>query len=216
MNDVGIDEDSDRADIEVAVAEQIAALSEAEATPNEFEPPGRPFDLGEIDFGSSAWMSCLTEVQGWLRLPEELTLESPEQFVTRLAVSLGFEEPAEGIDQSSAQARLSMAGLDRLNVRLQRALHEQSEFLADLETEGSNLSAATGRWLEAWEDDDPGEEPGAGPVSAKAQTWPINEFSSRASRGRLNLSPSYQRGDVWPTSDAQMLIESILRGITFQ
>jgi hypothetical protein len=30
---------------------------------------------------------------------------------------------------------------------------------------------------------------------------------------RLNLTPSYQRGDVWRTGDRQALIESILRGI---
>ena len=29
----------------------------------------------------------------------------------------------------------------------------------------------------------------------------------------LNLSPSYQRADVWPTSSWQLLVESILRGI---
>ena len=39
--------------------------------------------------------------------------------------------------------------------------------------------------------------------------------SSWATRrtGELSLSPSYQRADVWPTTTAQQLIESILRGI---
>lgn len=214
MSDSRVEDDGDqRADMETVVAEQIAALSEAETAPSEFEPPGRTFHPSEVDFESSGWMSCLAEVQGWLRLPEELTLDSPEHFVGRLIAALGFDDPAHGVDDALSNPRLTDAGLDRLTLRLQRALQQQDAFLADLETEGSTLSSATARWLEGWEEEDLTEEPGSGPVSAKARTWPINEFSSRATRGRLNLSPSYQRGEVWPTSDAQMLIESILRGI---
>ena len=80
------------------------------------------------------------------------------------------------------------------------------------EADGASRASATGLWRERWEEESDDQE-GSDPVSAKADTWPINEFSDRARKGRLNLSPSYQRGDVWPTSDAQLLIESILRGI---
>jgi len=51
------------------------------------------------------------------------------------------------------------------------------------------------------------------PVSAKADTWRIEQFVVEARDGKLNLAPSYQRGDVWGTSSRQLLIESILRGI---
>ena len=46
-----------------------------------------------------------------------------------------------------------------------------------------------------------------------ANTWPVSEFVGYAEDGELSLSPSYQRADVWPTTTAQQLIESILRGI---
>ena len=75
-------------------------------------------------------------------------------------------------------------------------------------------AAATTRWEEAWEEEDAiVQEVSPEPVSAKALTLPIVQFGDRAAKGKLNLSPSYQRGDVWPTSDAQLLMESILRGI---
>src|SRR5690606_26217464 len=36
---------------------------------------------------------------------------------------------------------------------------------------------------------------------------------SELTNSDLNLTPSYQRGDVWTTNDRQALIESVLRGI---
>jgi hypothetical protein len=46
-------------------------------------------------------------------------------------------------------------------------------------------------------------------VTAKADVWHIFQLTKK----KLNLAPSYQRGDVWRTGDRQALIESILRGI---
>jgi hypothetical protein len=205
-------EDEERSEIEYGIAEQIVLLSQASEAPTEFEAAGRVFDVDEVDFGSAAWMTCLAEVQGWLRLPEDLTLDDQHRYLETLALGLGFDKVDSGVESIEGRPRLTAAGLDRLSGRLQRAQQLQAEFVADLGAEGGSRASATGRWLEAWEDDVE-EEVGSGPVSARAQTWPINEFSDRASRNRLNLSPSYQRGDVWPMSDAQMLIESILRGI---
>lgn len=203
-----------RTEIESAIAEQIVVLSEASEAPTEFEPVGRAIDPAEVDFSSAGWMAALAEVQGWLRLPEELKLENESGFLEALADGLGCEDRDSAVRSVDGRPRLNPGALDRLSVRLQRAVRLQGTFLEDLEADGATLESATGRWRDAWEDEsDDEEEEGGEPVSAKAETWPINEFSDRAMRGKLNLSPSYQRGDVWPTSDSQMLIESILRGI---
>jgi hypothetical protein len=204
--------DEHRTDIEDAIAEHIAQLSEASDTPSEFEPPGRALPVAEIEFRSAAWLTALAEVQGWLRLPEQLELTSEDEFLRTLVLGLEFDREDEGVEQFDGRPRLTTQGLDRLNARLQRAARFQTEFQADLEADGASRASATGLWRERWEEDSDDEE-GGDPVSAKADTWPINDFSDRARKGRLNLSPSYQRGDVWPTSDAQLLIESILRGI---
>ena len=47
------------------------------------------------------------------------------------------------------------------------------------------------------------------PVAAKADVWPIYQLTKKSP----NLTPSYQRGDVWKISERQSLIESILRGV---
>jgi hypothetical protein len=215
MSDAATDMEQDaedRAEAEGAIAEQIVALSQATETPTEFEPTGRTFDLDDVDFSSPTWITCLADVQGWLRLPQELSLDDENQFLGTLAQGLEFEELDDAIESANGRPRLTALALDRLNARLQRAVQLQEAFDADSETDGSSRASATSRWIDAW-DEVIDEEEGTEPVSAKATTWPINEFSDRASRNKLNLSPSYQRGDVWPTSDAQMLIESILRGI---
>jgi hypothetical protein len=210
--DLPVETEDERAAREEAVAELIAHLSEMADTPAEFKPPGSSLRPDEIDFATHQWMAALAAVQGWLRLPEPLTLDDPKVFVSTLLRGLGYEEDILGLDADDPR-RLSDAGLDRLRQRLELASHLQQTFLEHLEAEGGTVASATGQWVEAWEEEPELEEQSTGPVSAKAETWPINEFTARAIRGRLNLSPSYQRGEVWPIKDSQMLIESILRGI---
>jgi hypothetical protein len=204
--------DDERKALEWGVAEHLAALSEASEAPDEFEPAGVTFAPSEVDFTANAWMTSLAEVQGWLRLDYQLDLVDPLDFATTLVRNLGFDELPEALDDASSVPKLSLVALERLRERAERGLRLQQVFTEELEAEAGSQTSATARWLEAWEDE-PEEEESTGPVSAKALTWPINEFSDRAVRKRLNLSPSYQRGDVWPTADSQMLIESILRGI---
>lgn len=217
MSDLTVQRDEgtgeERADAENTIAEHIVELSLTDQTPTDFEPVGRSFGRADVDFGSPAWMACLAQVQGWLRLPEDLVLDDDERFLATLARGLGPEDAGDLLERSDGHTRLSSAGLDALNVRLERAVGRQADFIADVESESSTRASATGRWREAWDEESDAEE-GSDPVSAKAKTFSISEFSDMATRrGRLNLSPSYQRGDVWPTSDAQMLVESILRGI---
>jgi Protein of unknown function DUF262 len=206
-------DEEERSDAEAAIAEQIVLLSFASDSPTEFEPTGRAFDQSDLDFSSSGWLSSLIEVQGWLHLTEQLAGKDEGELLRSLARGLGLDDAAAAaVETVDRRPQLTAAGLERLSGQLQRAVQLQGEFQADLEADGGSRESATGRWRENWEDE-VGEEEGTEPVSARAATWPINEFSSKAKRGRLELSPSYQRGDVWPTNDAQMLIESILRGI---
>ena len=145
-------EDEEQSEVELGIAEQIVLLSQASEAPTEFEPPGRVFDQDEVDFGSPAWMPCLAAVQGWLRLPDELTLDDQHRFLEALARGLGFDDVDAAVESIAGRPRLTAAGLDRMSGRLQRALRLQGEFLADLEADGGSQASATGRWREAWDD----------------------------------------------------------------
>jgi hypothetical protein len=107
--------------------------------------------------------------------------------------------------------------LERLAERLDRAVTLQQRFRESVEgtTEGrATLTTATQEWIDAWDEFE--EEEAAevgGPIKAAADVWNIVDFVQRATDGELELSPPYQRADVWPTSDAQILIESVVRGI---
>ena len=130
-------EGEEQSEIELAIAEQIVILSQASEAPTEFEATGRAFDQNEVDFGSSASIACLAEVQGWLRLSGNITLVDQHQFLETLALGLGFDDAGGAVESIEGQHHLTPAGLDRLNVRLQRAVQLQGEFLAGLEAEGA-------------------------------------------------------------------------------
>lgn len=197
-------------DLEAAIAEALSDLSQVDRAPRGVRIT-RPFGPDEVAWTSAAWIGALQEVQGWLRLPSELDVSSPQDFVSSLEVALA--PPGVTAPALSASDHLSSDGLLRLRERCTRAVELQKQYLEDLEDDSSSGSAEQ-HWLVGWEDAE--EDPdllAAGPVSASAGTWSIIDFADRASTKKLNLSPSYQRGDVWPTPDAQILIESILRGI---
>lgn len=196
--------------LQVDIAERIAAISELADTPDEFEHVGGSFSASEVDFTTSAWMDRLADVQGWLRLGDELPDASPNIFVQTLATALGFEQEGEGIGKSDGLTpHLNAAGLGRLFERVDQASRIQQVFFELLGDTG-NRKAASDAWKEAWDDEpEPDEAEPLKPVSATTEVWPIYQFTHK----KLNLTPSYQRGDVWTTSARQMLIESVLRGI---
>lgn len=205
---------ADRSDLEWAIAELLSILSQATDVPTEIDPSASAFSASGVDFSTSSWIVSLVSVSGWLRFGEPLRLNSTSQFVTTLVRGLGFDSLTESTESSADGTRLSEVGLDRLRERCERAAQLQCEFVEALEADGGTIASATGIWKEAWEvAPEEEEEESSGPVTAKAQIWPIQEFGDKAEEGKLNLSPSYQRGDVWPLTDSQMLIESILRGI---
>lgn len=196
------------------VADILSALSMVIDSPTEFDYIAAPFEPIDVDFESDLWMARLTDVQGWLRFDENLPNDNAENFLNVLSRLLGFRESVDAIDTSLNYPTLSVAALDRLREHAERAARLQRIFLEELESEGGNPDSATRAWVAAWEDEgDLTEEVPAEPVSAKADTWRITEFVAQAQAKKLNLAPSYQRGDVWRTGARQVLIESILRGI---
>ncbi|KRC37588.1 hypothetical protein ASE15_05680 [Oerskovia sp. Root22] len=193
-------------EVEQNVADYLARLSEPGAVPENFGEPTLPFSAEDVRFDDGSWRQRLLDVQYWLNLSTSIDDTNPDTFGHTLSEGLGLGDDAANLDLFSA-----------LEQRLEKALALRDEFRATMEeaVEGTaTLTSASLAWVDAWEDeeDDEGAEQ-SGPIDAEASTWPIASFVGYASDDELNLSPSYQRADVWPTGDAQKLIESIVRGI---
>lgn len=195
--------------LQADIADRLSAISEQSDTPDEFGHVGGSFSASEVDFTSSVWMDRLADVQGWLRLGTDLPDSGAEAFVRTLASTLGFDPVGEGVEESDGDARLNAAALGRLFERADQASRIQQVFVEQFGETGSR-KAASDAWKEAWDDEpEPDEAELLEPVSATTEVWPIYQFTHK----KLNLTPSYQRGDVWTTSARQTLIESVLRGI---
>jgi hypothetical protein len=193
------------------IAERISRLSANSESPSGVSVAPLVIPTESVDFETGGWRACLASIQGWLHLPRELDEASPEAFDVSLAEGLGMEQSDSG---DGAQDLALMA---RLAQRLERAVSLREAFLAAMESAAEGAAtrdSATQAWSIEWDEvvEEEDSEVG-GPIHAFAGTWPIVEFSQYAKDRELNLSPSYQRADVWDTSVAQMLIESVLRGI---
>jgi hypothetical protein len=197
--------DEERTDLEINIAENIAALSVSSETPTGVALASEQVGVDDVQFADGAWMTHLSSVQGWLRFPIDLENKSVDAFTA----SLGEALRVSSTDMEVVMPRL----LDRLEkaVELRRTFLERLEAAAEGD---STLSTATRQWLADWDDvDEEGVAEQGGPIHAEADTWPITQFVQYANDQELELSPSYQRAEVWPNSDSQMLIESVLRGI---
>lgn len=201
------EQDHARVPLRLSIATSLASLVATEQRP-EGVAAAASFDPSDIDFDSDGWIDYLERVQDWLRLEQRI-----EPFLSTTAVlrdlfaTLSRDGLTGNVEPNGTT--LTAQGLEQLVDRLDRAVALRDTFVADLEEH--TVRAASERWLEAW--DDATDVPSSEPIRAKADTWPILTFVGRATRGQLDLNPTYQRGDVWPTKDAQLLIESILRGI---
>jgi hypothetical protein len=200
---------ADLSEVEQNIAEAIAELASDGATPLTVDISQPPPSYGTtISLDDGSWRTPLAAVQGWLHLPASIDETDGRSFDESLGQVLGISGTAE-----TPAAEL----FERLQERLERAVAHRQAFLDAIETdaEGSaTLESASVAWEAAWEEIDESEEAEtSGPISAKATTWPIAQFRQYAMDGDMDLSPSYQRADVWPTVDAQLLIESVLRGI---
>ena len=203
------DEEDPRGLLLESLAEGLATLSEASDTPDGVPPLSSMFSSDDVDFASDAWMNQLAEIQGWLSLSEDLPLTGGEPFLQALIAELKLE-PTDLLAPGDAYPPLSLRALERLNERVEAAARLQVNFLEELEAKGTSRATATQSWADAWAEIDASEEAvSPEPVTAKAAVWPIFQLTKKAP----NLTPSYQRGDVWGNGDRQSLMESILRGV---
>ncbi len=171
------------------------------------------FSRDDVDFTTDGWTHRLSDVQGWLAFDGgDLPSESYGDFIEALADELGGVETADAFEVGSGTKQLSPPrSVEKLHHRVETAVRLQQKFVEDIDTTGLSRADATNSWSEAWaeEEDAVAETDSLKPVSAKAAVWYILQLTKK----KLNLTPSYQRGDVWRTGDRQALIESILRGI---
>lgn len=202
-------EDDPRAHLHDRIAELFAELSEATDYPDGV-PACAQFSSNDVAFESGEWINRLFEIQGWLNLDQDLPDSDPSQILTALTAALGFDPATSGVETVHGAARLTEMALERLSERVELAANLQQKFLAEVDGEGGSIESATANWAEAWSTEvDTSDLTAHEPVTAKADVWHIFQLTKK----KLNLAPSYQRGDVWRTSDRQALIESVLRGI---
>lgn len=190
------------------IAEGLAALSEASETPTNVTAPTWVFSGSDVDFKNDSWVPHLVEVQGWLNFSRLLPTDSPRMLLETLVGELGLDSAAE-VHVEGDKTCLTPAAWERFEERVDVASRLQRQFL-DQRGDGISRSEASINWQDGWDQEELDNEPTSSePVTAKAVVWDIDQLS----RKKLNLTPTYQRGDVWNTRDRQALIESILRGI---
>lgn len=203
------DEEDPRVQLLESLANGLATLSEASDTPNGVAPVSSMFSSLDVDFASDAWTNQIAEIQGWLCLSDDLPLTGGEPFLQALIAELELD-PTDLLAPGTASPPLTVRALERLNERVDTACRLQADFLEELETKGTSRATATQSWADAWAELDASEDAvSPEPVTAKAAVWPIFQLTKKPP----NLTPSYQRGDVWRNGDRQSLMESILRGV---
>ena len=203
------DEEDPRVQLLESLADGMATLSEASDTPGGVPAVSSMFSSGDVDFASDAWMNQLAQIQGWLSLSDDLPLTGGEPFLRSLIAEFELDD-TDLLASGTAYPPLSLRALERINERVDIAGRLQADFLEELETKGTSPASATQSWADAWAEIDASEEAVTPePVTAKADVWPIFQLTKKPP----NLTPSYQRGDVWRNGDRQSLMESILRGV---
>jgi len=211
-DDVESIEDEELQALKDRIADALATLSQSRELPQGRESAPEPFEAEDVSLDSDGWLLSLLQVQDWLFLDDvidgEATVVDASTASSALFLLLG-EDAAECVEIDE-YAKITSEGCGALTERLDTAIYLQARYQDDRET--LDRQAATERWEEGW-----GEALAIGseasPVSATTGLWPIKTFADRATDRRLVLNPSYQRGDVWPTTHCQELIISILRGI---
>lgn len=199
----------EQSEIEESLAGYLSELSSLKQTPLGVEPSSERYSKADLLEDASLWREALSSIQGWLNFNDNILDESIEAFDQSLACELG-------VAQESSTPELFFTAL---SARLEIAVDYAAKYVEELEgeTEGeSTRETASTAWVARWEEfisELEVEVDADGPIIASADTWPIQQFVQYASDDSLNLSPSYQRADVWPTPDAQTLISSVLRGI---
>jgi hypothetical protein len=198
----------DLTELEDNIADAVIELASPGPAPRGVDTSrAADLDRSAVAFEMGTWRNALAAVQGWLHLSGALDESNAEAFDRSLAEMLGLADTGAQPDEL----------FGRLQERLDRAVSYKNAFVDDLENESegsATLETASANWVAWWDDaDDTEEAETGGPIMAQSDVWPISQFRQYAVDGDMDLNPSYQRGDVWPTADAQLLIESVLRGI---
>lgn len=190
-------------------SEAVAILSQTQVSPDGYDNPSSPLDPEDVNFSDAgSWITSLLKIQDWLKLDAQIDASSPKSAVASLAKMLVVNPTRDDLEKLPPTEAL----LAVLYERLSQGIRLQEAFVEDVEDQDVSISEASRRWEAAWETADTAER-SSGPVHAKTDVWNINDFVSRVGQGNFDLNPSFQRSDVWPNGDAQLLIESVLRGI---
>jgi hypothetical protein len=199
------------------IAALLEELSNLEQTPTAFTRRRKPLAAAELGLHARAtWLDGALQEQGWLflddEIPSSLLQEDAHAAALRLFELLGVQgrEAALCVSQGNLGPLLTATGAKRLVDRLEAATRHAEIFTDQVEDAGRQ--AASDAWTESWDAEATTTEQPS-PIDAETVTRPILNLAFLAAQGRLILSPSYQRDDVWPLRNSQELIESILRGI---
>jgi hypothetical protein len=211
------DELEDLLDLEESICTLISDLSSDHDLPVKAPKPSQTIPAEEISFRNNSWISATFDIQGWLNLNEKLDrklLDGEPLIATgALLTALGQEAHEPLLTTERNVVRLTAEGLGLLNQRLSDANSARQTY-RELLDDGESKSIAKRAWEAKWEEFESGygSEPEEA-IRASTEQQRIQYFASSAEQKTLDLSPSYQRSDVWTTADAQKLIESVMLGI---
>ena len=194
------------------LASALSALSKGEV-PGAFSSSPSPFEPEDINWESNEWLTFVREIQHWLVLDQEITLDGgPVAAVEELFSGLAVDDTRECFILRDGVVSLSPIGFNRLEERISLAQARKEIFEQALADDfGSKQS--TSRWSACWENEPGIPDLSTVEVHAKVDAYPIRYFKDLVEDDDLELNPSYQRDRVWSTSDSQRLVDSVLRGI---
>jgi len=197
------------------VAQYLAELSQDGRLPEgvDHQKALAPFQSDDVAFESNDWLLRTLSVQAWLRLDSPISLDlAPSESGSLLFAAIS-PDPAEAcIAIEDDAVTLTALGAQHLETWLSRAIANREAFLEALE-EDRPLREASEDWNLLWEEAGVNRARQPAAIQARVDTTTIRTFADYAKDGDLELNPSYQRDNVWSTSDSQLLIDSILRGI---
>jgi hypothetical protein len=211
-----LEDDGQEASDQETIAILISELSSDTDLPSKQPKPTQEITPESVTFSDLTWIAHLFEIQGWLKTNELLKselLDDPSEAIAKFFSSIGYDDNLSFHAVESGIPTLTSYGFERLSDRLTRANSARQIFRESLD-EGATRQEAIRLWTEKWdelESDQSAEAPGV--IHAETSSQKIQFFACEADNMNLDLSPSYQRSDVWSTADAQKLIESVMLGI---
>jgi hypothetical protein len=197
------------------IAQYLSELSQEGRLPQGVEQRVglAPFQQEEVSFDDNDWLKRTLSVQAWMCLDSPISSNgSPSDAAISLFEQVSPDPADACIAILENSVRLTALGAQHLETWLSRAVANREAFLEDLE-EDQSLREASEDWVLLWEEGGANRAMQPASIQARVDTTTIRTFADYAGDGDLELNPSYQRDNVWSTSDSQLLIDSILRGI---